>query len=368
MNQPPAAAAVLVLASGTPAWNDTDWCDLVCRSVLDTTHDVKTFVLDPGESRTFHFEAGQFVTVQAEFDGELVDRCYMIASPPTRPHLLSITVKRVPDGIMSNWLHEHVVPGTRLKVRAPLGHFVLRESPGGKYLFLSAGSGVTPLLSMTRTLYDLASGSDVVFVHSARSPEDIICGLEVESIAAAMPHLRVGFVCASDPAGRWSGLRGRLSSEVLRVLAPDVTDRAVYACGPSGYLDSLGRILAELDYDMSTYHQETFTFADLAAPERAASASTEPMDTRPTTFSVEFVRSGKIIQCAAEQTVLDAALAAGIRHPSSCTQGLCGTCKTTLLEGAVDMRHNGGIGPKEIAQNKILVCCSTPLSDLRLEA
>ena len=86
------------------------------------------------------------------------------------------------------------------------------------------------------------------------------------------------------------------------------------------------------------------------------------------TFSVEFVRAGRTINISANQFVLDAALAAGMRPPSSCSQGMCGTCKTTMLEGTVDMQHNGGIRPKEVANNKILICCSKPLSDLRIEA
>ncbi len=356
-------------AWGADCWDDADWCDLVCRAVLDTTHDVKTFLLEPADSRTVHFEAGQFITLRLEIDGRSVDRCYTISSPPTRPHLLTITVKRVPGGTVSGWLHDHVVPGRRLRVGAPLGQFVLPEPPGGRYLFLSAGSGITPMLSMTRTLYDRGSDADVVFVHSARTPEDIICGVEVEAIAAALPRVTAGFVCVADPSGRWSGLRGRVSSETLRALAPDLAERVVYACGPPGYLASLRTVLAELDYDMAGYHQETFTFADLTAEERPATVEpTGTTDADRTTFSVEFVRSARTIRCAADQYVLDAALAAGIRHPSSCTQGLCSTCKTTLLEGSVDMRHNGGIRAKEIAQGKVLLCCSTPLTDLRLEA
>jgi ferredoxin len=144
------------------------------------------------------------------------------------------------------------------------------------------------------------------------------------------------------------------------------------------------RVLAETGYDMSSYHEESFDFDSLPASEQAAvveqvedllvpgadPGADEPSteNTAVSTYSVEFVRSGRTITCPADQFVLDAALAAGMRPASSCSQGMCGTCKSLMLEGSVDMQHNGGIRPKEVAQNKILICCSKPLSDLRIEA
>ena len=137
-------------------------------------------------------------------------------------------------------------------------------------------------------------------------------------------------------------------------------------------------VLDESGYDMANYHEESFSFESLlvadqvaADPLHLAEDAGSPGSTAGagvTTFNVDFVRSGRTITCSAEQNVLDAAVAAGMRLPSSCTQGMCGTCKTTMLAGSVDMQHNGGIRPKEVAQNKILICCSKPLSDLRIEA
>jgi ferredoxin len=139
------------------------------------------------------------------------------------------------------------------------------------------------------------------------------------------------------------------------------------------------RVLDDAGYDMAHYHEESFSFESLSAAEQAAAdplhQTDESEDTaEPTaaagvaTFSVEFVRTGRTITVPANQFVLDAALAAGMRPASSCSQGMCGTCKTTMLAGSVDMQHNGGIRPKEVANNKILICCSKPLSDLRIEA
>jgi len=138
------------------------------------------------------------------------------------------------------------------------------------------------------------------------------------------------------------------------------------------------RVLEEAGYDMAKYHEESFSFDSLPVSEQIAAdprhladgeaSQSTAAESGVTTFNVEFVRSGHTITCSAKENVLDAAMAAGLRFPSSCTQGMCGTCKTVLLDGAVDMQHNGGIRPKEIAANKILICCSKPLNDLRIEA
>jgi len=357
-------------------WGEQDQTELVCRTVLEITHDVKTFMFEPVGDRVFHFEPGQFITLQLEIDGDPISRCYTISSPPTRPHLIAITVKRVIGGPVSNWLHDNVRPGTRITALAPLGQFTLSPSP--KYLFLSAGSGITPVMSMTRTLFDLGSDADILFVHAARTPADIIFRRELEAIAAVMPNIRVVHICEGDyPSERWMGLRGRLTTAALTAIAPDLAERVTYTCGPPAYMAAVRRVLDEAGYDMANYREESFSFDSLPLADQVAAdplhQTDEPgeepaADVGVATFNVEFVRSGRTIAVPANQFVLDAALAAGMRPASSCTQGMCGTCKTTMLDGAVDMQHNGGIRPKEVANNKILICCSKPLSDLRIEA
>lgn len=359
---------------GADCWGDSDEAELVCRAVLDITHDVKTFLFAAGDGTVFHFEPGQFITVQLSIDGQPISRCYTISSPPTRPHLISITVKRVLGGPVSNWLHDHLVPGSTLRVLAPLGQFTLSGPPAPKYLFLSGGSGITPLMSMTRTLFDLGSDTDIVFVHAARTPADIVFRRELEAIAAVAPNIRVINICESDyPSERWTGLRGRLTSAALQAIAPDLDERLTYTCGPQPFMAAVRRVLGDAGYDMAKYHEESFNFEQLPVEEQEAVDALVPDDSSAetaavTSFTVEFVRSQRTISCPADCSVLDAAAASGMRLASSCTQGMCGTCKSVLLEGSVDMQHNGGIRPKEIALGKILPCCSKPLSDLRIDA
>lgn len=358
--------------SSLGVWGEADITTLICRQVQDVTHDVKTFLFESAPASLFQHEPGQFVTLQLEIDGRSVSRCYTISSPPTRPQLLAITVKRQPGGLVSNWLHDTMAPGKRISADGPFGSFTIGRRPSAKYLFLSGGSGITPVMSMTRTLYDLGSDADVVFVHSARTPSDIIFRRELETIASTVPTVRVVHICEQDsPREPWGGLRGFLSKDMLPLLVADLAERVVFCCGPAPYMAAVRRMLVDAGFDMRNYHEESFSFEDLApsAPTNGATIDSTPGDSSgTTTYSIEFARSGQTFSCAEDEYVLDAAYAAGLSPASSCGQGMCGTCKTTVLSGSVDMQHNGGIRPREIAQDKILICCSKPLSDLTIDA
>ncbi len=338
--------------------------ELVCVDAVWETHDVRSLVLDASWAGDIGFRAGQHLTVRIEVDGVPLERCYSIASSPTRPERLTLTVKRVPGGPVSTWLHERFGVGDRLHVRGPLGRFTMLEHPARRYLFLSAGSGITPLMSMTRALQDLPVAVDVAFVHSARSPADLIFRDELASMAASHDWLSVTTVCEADaPSEAWSGPRGRLTREILEAAVPDLLEREVLTCGPEPYRQAVRSLLASAGVAPGRCHEESYTFAGASvvpvAPDHAPTA---------TGFAVEFRRSGRVVRCDPGSTLLGAALRAGVALPFSCGEGMCGTCRSTLLQGRVDMQHAGGIRPREIAQGQILVCCSTPLDDLVIDA
>jgi len=351
--------------------------ELVVRRVIRVTHDVATFVLAPTRPGTFAFAPGQYLTLEVEVEGRTIERCYTISSPPTRPHLLTITVKRVPGGELSGWLHNHLRPGDRVRARGPLGGFSVVEHPAPRYLLLSGGSGVTPTLSTLRTLADLGEARDVAVVHSARTPDDLICRAELEAMAAADHGLRVHWVCQADRFGTAPGAVGFLDAALLARLVPDLADREVLTCGPVGYLSAVRSMLADLGVDPARCHEESFVVPEaqpepgdvLTDCEVAGADGADGADgAEPAVATVRFARSGQEVSCGPGTTVLAAAAQAGVPLPSSCAQGMCGTCKSTLLSGRVDMNHAGGIRPREIAQDKFLPCCSTPDGDIVVDA
>ena len=341
-----------------PVWDPARDEHLVCVAVRPETHDVATFVFAAAEPRLFRFQPGQFMTLDLAAAG--VQRCYTIASPPTRPYRIEVTAKRAAVGAGSGWLHGTMRPGVRVAATGPHGAFTFAPAPGGRYLFLSAGSGITPLMSMARYAHDLGSDADVLFVHSARSPADLVFNDELAAMARRPGFARASIVKAVPAGVAWDGLRGRLSPAMLSALVPDLLAREVYCCGPAPYMEAVRVMLDAAGFDRGRYHEESFSFAMPDAPEPTPAA---PPDAQAG-FTVAFTRLGRTVACPPGSTILAAARSAGLRLPSACNKGVCGTCKSRLVSGTVELRHGGGIRQREIDAGMTLLCCARPASDL----
>jgi glycine betaine catabolism B len=230
-------------------------------------------------------------------------------------------------------------------------------------------------MSMSRAHHELGEDSDIVFVHSARTPDDIIFARELDLIAANQAHFRTAFVCERLGARtNWPGITGFLTLPLLKLIAPDFLEREIFTCGPAPYMQAVRNLLNEGGFDRRHYHEESFSFETVsevavqltqARVGDAQNDASAPLEAATTTrFKVSFTRSHREIECGSGQHVLDAAKQAGVRLPASCTQGMCGTCKVKLVSGEVAMKHAGGIRQREIDQGMVLLCCSKPLSDL----
>lgn len=350
-----------------PFWDGDKESRLVCCAVREETHDVKSFFFKPKTPSLFHFQPGQFLTFDFSIGGVTVNRCYTISSTPTKPYLVSITVKRVQGGMVSNWLHDTMRPGDEVVATAPLGEFSFAQARAEKYLLLSGGSGITPMMSMTRAQFDLAANADIVFMHHARTPRDIIFQTELEMIARSSTKFRFVPVCEADaPLMFWGGYRGRISAEMLNVAVPDFREREIFVCGPPPYMRAVKAMLQQLNFDMAHHHEESFDFAEEEFKKPLLAAEAAPA-VPAASFKANFSKSGQEVDCPVDMTLLEAARTGGMRLPASCRKGLCGTCKSKLVSGKVDMTHQGGIRQREIDQGLILLCCSRPLTDVVIE-
>jgi len=332
---------------------------LVCTKIAVEARDVKTLSFTGLERRWFHYEPGQFLTIEPVIDGKKLSRPYTISSTPTRPALLEITVKRVLGGLVSNWLHDHMRVGQELDARGPFGKFSCLRVPSDKYLFLAAGSGITPLMSMLRYLHDVAAPVDVVFLQSAKTEQDLIFRKELDLLDHRSPGFRVALTLTDPPAGgAWDGLRGRLDNEMLHRIAPDLEERRVLACGPSGFLDKLKQLLAGNGFPLATrFDEESF----LPKPARGPGGSADAANAGPSR-RIRFVRSGKAVDILAGETILDAAERCGLSIPSACRQGRCGTCRVVKVSGEVSMPEQEALSPEEMDLGEILACIAQPAS------
>ena len=328
---------------------------LRCIQVIDETHDVKTFRFVAEPPKLFRYSPGQFMTLEVPIDGTIVRRSYTISATPSRPHVISVTVKRVEGGQISNWLHDNLQAGSSLFVDGPHGTFTCIGGDGGPYLFISGGSGITPVMAMSRWLCDTAPDADIHFLHFARSPDDLIFADELKLIERLLPGFRCEFVCSRAEEGcGWTGRTGRICPELVTEMVPDLKSRSVYLCGPPPFMDATREMLEKLGFDMEHFHQEVFG----GVPRRDAKAAEAQADQLA---KVVFSASKIEVDCKGSDYILDLALAQNLPAAYSCRAGQCGTCKVTLLEGSVEQDCTTGLTPDDVKDGHILACQARPL-------
>lgn len=328
----------------------------VCTDRIQETGDVVTFVFRMTDGGVFDFLAGQFVTIRFSWGDQTYARVFTIASPPTRPDHIALTIKAAADGKATRILHDHFAEGSAVEISAAAGAFTLEGRAVEKALFLCAGSGITPLMSMVRALHDDGKSLDVAFIQCARSPNDILFDHELRVLCQSMPKLRAETVCSQASGFPDHRVIGRLDMARLARLVPDATERTVFLCGPAGFMQAMRRYLVELGVPPGQIFEEAFG----AAPSTTSKAPS-------TRISVAFERSG--VRCDADNnaTILDLAEARGIFIDTSCRMGVCGTCKIKLLDGEVGMNDMGGLSDMERQDGFVLACCSTPRGDIAVD-
>nr|WP_299243051.1 hybrid-cluster NAD(P)-dependent oxidoreductase [uncultured Halomonas sp.] len=338
-----------------------------CVKVIQETADVRTFCFMAEQPVLFFFKPGQFVTLELEIDGQPIMRSYTISSSPSIPYSFSITVKRMPGGKVSNWLHDTLKEGDKLAVHGPVGNFNIMDFPADKVLFLTGGVGITPAMSMTRWLFDTNANVDVEFIHSARAPRDVIYHRELVHMFSRLPEFKLHVICENkdDIGETWSGYRGYLTQPMLELMAPDYLEREIFCCGPTPYMNAVKSILRATGFDMTHYHEESFAATPIDVQEdvqelaEQAEVAAEEIDYSEM-LSIEFAGSGKSVRIQPSETIHAAAAKLGLHIPKACGMGICGTCRVGIKSGEVEMDHNGGITDEDIEAGYILSCCSKP--------
>ena len=348
-------------------WHDDE--PLECVSRLPEAPNVMTFTFQAPSGALFRYKPGQFVTLELPVAGGPLHRTYTVSSSPSRPTSLTITVKAQDGSIGTRWMLDNLEPGMRLKAIGPGGTFSHLNHPSEKYLFISAGSGITPMMSMTTYMYDAGRDPDIVFINCARRPSEIVFRERLEHMASRVQGLELAWVVeGTDKYHPWTGYRGQFNQLLLGLAAPDYLDREVFCCGPEPFMTAVREALAGLGYDMDHYHQESFQAPQMPVADQIQEI--QPEDDLPeedVMAEIAFEISGVTSTCPETETVLAAARGAGVAIPSGCTFGVCGTCKVRKTSGNVHMVHNGGITDDEIEEGYILACCSNPRGKVTLE-
>ena len=327
---------------------------LVCVERSEETPDTATFTLAAPAGSFFHFLPGQFISVGAEIDGKTHWRAYSISSSPTQPETLSITVRRVTGGLVSNWLLDNVRSGVELPALAPAGDFALQAAdvPANVALF-SAGCGITPMMSMTRWLLETRAATDIHFFHSARSEDEFIFRDELLALAAQHVNLKL-HLFLTRPQGRIDCHHGRLDAARLQALLPDRNGTRAYLCGQEGYMDDVSGWLRDAGLSESAIHRENFQAACVAVSEEAER------------FSLSVPDFGRTAEIAVGELLLDVLEREGLPIIGACRTGVCGSCKCKVIDGEVESSSTVPLTPDEIAAGYVLACSGTVKGDVAL--
>jgi len=344
-----------------------------CVKVIHETWDVRTFCFMSEQPVMYFFKPGQFVTLELEIEGQMVMRSYTISSSPSVPYSFSITVKKDPNGQVSSWLHENLKEGDELAVHGPVGLFNCIDFPARKVLLLSGGVGITPMMSMARWWFDTNADVDITFVHSARTPKDIIFQRELDHMASRVGNFGLHLICEKIENGQaWHGYRGYLDQAKLELIAPDFLECEVFCCGPTPYMNAIKKLLQSNGFDMSHYHEESFGATPVEIEEEAfenAEIAQEEAEalTQDDMLRVEFASKGMSIHIAPGDTLHTAAAKLDLLIPKACGMGICGTCKVLVKEGETVMEHNGGITDDDIENGYVLSCCTVAKTDVVID-
>ncbi len=326
------------------------------------TPDIKTLRLvhPEGGPLPFTYEPGQFLTVQIEVDGRTVKRSYTIASSPTRPEYVEISVKREEHGVVSRSLHDTLSEGGGLVVSAPSGTFTFNGDGEDSIVLVSGGVGITPMMSVIRYLTDLAWPGDIFLLHCCRTTDDFCFRDELEYLQRKHPRLNVTATMTRARGSSWVGPTGRLSAGLIRECVPDLAEKLVHLCGPPPMMNALKSTLGELGVPADRIKTEAF------GPAKKAATSTDEAPLAAST--IRFVSSGKSASLGPDQTVLEAADEVGVDIDNSCRAGTCGSCKVRLLKGAVAMDVEDALDDNDRRSGVILACQAKSDGDLEVEA
>lgn len=323
-----------------PLWAAGELCGRV-EAVHAETADAVTLVIRPGRGWVTH-RPGQWIRIGVDIDGRRHWRTFSLSSAPGgSDDRVTVTVKAVRGGLVSGYLVRSTAPGTVLRLGPPEGAFVLPEPPPPRLLFVTAGSGITPVMAMLDSLLDglAVTGPDIVLVHSAPSPDDVIFGGRLRSLAARCPRLHLH--------ERHTRSEGRLRPAHLARLCPDWTERSVWACGPPAMLDDL---VAYWTGPADGLHVERFSLVPAAAGSGGR---------------VRFTRSGREAEAGGGTPLLAVGESAGVLMPSGCRMGICYGCVARLRSGQVRDVRTGQVHGE--AGDMIQTCVSVAAGPVEIE-
>jgi ferredoxin-NADP reductase len=331
--------------------------------VVQATPTTKTFIFERTDGPLPPFRAGQYINVFVDVDGVLTSRPYSIASAPGG-NFIELTVRNKPGGFVAPYLINEIQVGDELETSGPAGQFYYEPLiDGDNLVFLAGGSGITPYMSMIRSLLEKRENKgevNIQLLYGSRFPDDVIYEGELTELAAKHPNFHFSLVI-SEPPPDYNGLSGFLDVNLIQEQVGDVDGKTFYICGPNIMYDYCLASLSQLGVPPRRIKRELY-----GPPEDITSEPSWPEDiSQGDVFTVE-IAGGKTVLAPASEPLMNTLERHGILLPAVCRVGECSYCRVRLLTGEVYMPSYTGIRESDKKLGYIHTCVSYPLEDIKI--
>lgn len=338
---------------------------LTVKEITQETEDTKTIHFWHPIHEALHYLSGQFLTVIPVINGQKVRRSYSFSSSPKTDNSPAITVKRIPGGLVSNFLCDEVKVGDSLEVMEAMGNFYIEPNADvcKNYVFIGAGSGITPLISMIKTLLKSEPKSKIHLIFGSRNENQIIFKSVLDQLEKQFAERFTVLHVISQPAANWPGLKGRINQASIvyylkQELGIHIPSAIYYMCGPEGMMKDVQSSLGMFDVPTEQIHKELFVSTVSEAVEEAEEDGS--LQEQEITLIYEGKEHKLVVKPS--ETILEAALESDLDIPYSCQAGMCTACLGLCKSGKVIMDEEDGLTPNEINKGYILTCVAHPMS------
>jgi 3-ketosteroid 9alpha-monooxygenase subunit B len=325
------------------------------KAVVEETSDARSFVLHvpDGLRESFRYRPGQFCTFRVQIGDDVHLRSYSMSSAPETDAGLTVTVKRVAGGLVSNWFHDHLAEGDVVELTKPAGVFC-PQGTDRPLAALCGGSGVTPVMSILRSVLATTPRSVALF-YANRERRSVIFDVALRELSDRHPDRLV--VCHHIDA-----VNGLVDAPAIETFAGGLADADFYICGPTPFMDLVEDTLARLGVDPGRSFVERFLPGIPAPPAHEPGIGDAPADASNAPAEVTVIVGGRttVLPYRLGDTVLETARRGALRPPFSCEAGNCATCMAMVRQGSAAMRVNNALTPEEVDEGWILTCQAVP--------
>lgn len=343
---------------------------LKIKEIIKETADAKSFIFSIPEKlkKQFAYTSGQFIIMKLTIDGKEYKRSYSMSSSPLEDKL-QISVKRIKDGIVSNYLNDHLKEGDEILVFPPSGNFYKKPLQNVKtnYIFFAGGSGITPIYSIIKSQLNKYPNNNIKLIYANRDPEAIIFYKHLETLKKDFPERFLLTHIVSQASAGWNGMIGLLDSGKIKLFLEEkqkfpTASAEYFICGPSPFMDLVGHELQRYDIPKKQLHLEKFISIGGDGHLVIIGDGASEIDFKESNVAALLDGKDNKVSCDKEVTILDAMLFAGVNAPYSCREGVCAMCMAKLTKGKVQMHNTQSLSETDISDNRILTCQATCLT------